>query len=76
LADANAQVHLDRANLAQEAIMLDHHEAQLWADHNAAFIGFARRVAAEIGESFRILASVQYDQPWRRTAPAKACRRH
>jgi hypothetical protein len=52
--------------------MLDHHEARRWADHHLAFGAFARRVAGEIGESFRVLARLQYDQPWRRAVPARA----
>ncbi len=51
--------------------MLDPHEARLWADHHLALGRFVRRVAEEIAESFRVLARLQYDQPWRRPAPVK-----
>jgi hypothetical protein len=50
----------------QEANMLDHQEVRLWADHHKAFGAWARTAANEIGEAFRVLAKVQYDQPWLR----------
>ncbi len=46
--------------------MLDHQEVRLWADHHKAFGAWARTAANEIGEAFRVLAKVQYDQPWLR----------
>lgn len=55
--------------------MIDHQAHRLWADHHKAFGAWTRTVAREIIEAFRVLARLQYDQPWKHErVPAKARR--
>jgi hypothetical protein len=47
-------------------MIIDREEARIWADHHSEFGRWASSVAHQIAEAFRVLARLQYDQPWKR----------
>lgn len=55
--------------------MIDHHEARIWAEYHGAFGRWAETLVHDIGDAFRVLARVQYDQPWKREAEPAPIRR-
>lgn len=48
--------------------MLDHHDARMWADHHHEFGDWVRRTLHLIGDAFKVLAAIQYAEPWKTTA--------
>ena len=46
--------------------MIDHHEARAWADHHEAYGHWVSDAARALGDTFRVLARIQYHRPWER----------
>jgi hypothetical protein len=74
LAANRPEAHPDGDGQQEVVMVIDREEARIWADHHKEFGRWASSVAHEIAEAFRVLARLQYDQPWKR--PGRPGSRH
>jgi hypothetical protein len=47
-----------------EGEMIDQDIGRLWVEHHVAFGRWVNRAARQVGEAFRVLHRIQYEQPW------------